>query len=519
MTVENERGNLAAAMTVGETAAIHPGWRTALPALVAVLIGVVLLFAGTARSLVGVWANSETYAHGFLVLPISGYLVWRSRRQIAALAPRPEPLGLVLVAGAALLWLIGRFAAVQVLEHLALALMLQATVLTLLGRRVTRALVFPLAYLLFAVPMGQGLVPSLQNFTADFSVSALRWAGVPVFHDGNYIATPTGNFLVAKACSGVRYLIASLALGVLFAGITYRNWPRRLVFVALSLIVPIFANGVRAFGIIYLAYVSNNGLALGVDHILYGWLFFALVMFLLLAIGMRFAQDAVADETPVVDPAPPSHGWPAFTAVGALALMVAGAAPAFAAYAAGRDAAPTVAIAPPTPASPWRAVAAEPAWRPDFPGASLVLSQVYARDGVDAELHVVYFARQGPGAELVNSENSLAGVGWQPAGTGSRRVNFAGRERDVSVVRYAHQGRRRTAWFWYWENGTVTADPYVAKWLEIRGKLTGTSPAAAMVGVVTDESGSDDPADVLESLLASLPAMDNLVARIAGAAD
>src|ERR1700730_1733866 len=164
-------------------------------------------------------------------------------------------------------------------------------IFTMFGWPVTRRLAFPLAYLYFAVPFGQAIEPRLQAITAALSVDMLRVVGVPVFADGNLISIPTGNFDVAEECSCLRFLIASIAIGTLFAGIMYRSWLRRAAFLGLSLALPVLGNCARAFGIILLAYATNNRLAAGVDHILYGWLFFALIMFVMLAIGIRFRDD------------------------------------------------------------------------------------------------------------------------------------------------------------------------------------------------------------------------------------
>ena len=76
-----------------------------------------------------------------------------------------------------------------------------------------RRILFPLAYLLFAVPLGDFLVGPLQDVTAVFTVWALQLTGIPVYLEGRFFYIPTGAFEVAEACSGIRYLIASLALG------------------------------------------------------------------------------------------------------------------------------------------------------------------------------------------------------------------------------------------------------------------------------------------------------------------
>ena len=152
--------------------------------------------------------------------------------------------------------------------------------IAILGREVAKAIMFPLGFLLLGVPMGEALIPPLMEWTADFTVAALQLSGIPVFREGLLFRDPSGNWSIVEGCSGVRYLIASFTVGVLFAYLSYRRAWKRLLFAAMSIIVPIIANGLRAYLIVMIAHLSNNQLAHGVDHFIYGWVFFGLVMLL-----------------------------------------------------------------------------------------------------------------------------------------------------------------------------------------------------------------------------------------------
>ena len=104
---------------------------------------------------------------------------------------------LVLAAGA--LWFAAAVADVLVVKQFALVFMLQAAILSVLGTRIARAAFFPLAFLLFAVPFGEVFVPTLIEWTADFTVSALRWSGVPVYREANMFIIPSGAWSVATS--------------------------------------------------------------------------------------------------------------------------------------------------------------------------------------------------------------------------------------------------------------------------------------------------------------------------------
>jgi exosortase len=124
----------------------------------------------------------------------------------------------------------------------------------------------------------------------DFTVLALQATGIPVYREGNQFTIPSGNWSVVEACSGVRYLLASFMVGTLFGYLTYRSTRRRWIFAAISIAVPIFANWVRAYLIVLLGHLSGNKLAVGADHLIYGWVFFGVVVGLMYAVGTLWAE-------------------------------------------------------------------------------------------------------------------------------------------------------------------------------------------------------------------------------------
>lgn len=280
--------------------ALPAAWRAALIRLGLAWIALIALFARDWADMVGQWWNSSTYNHILLVPFILGWLVAQRRDELLRLDPVAWWPPLLAFAGAALLWLLGEFAGVAGARQFAVVVMAIVAVAAIMGPAVVMGLRFPLAYMLFLVPLGDELIPLLQTVTARLTMVLLGLAHVPAHIDGVFITTPAGYFQVAEACSGVKFLIAMIAYGALVADVCFLSPWRRAAFMVVSVVVPIFANGMRAFGTIWIAGWYGIRFASSFDHVFYGWVFFALVMALCMAVGWRFFDRPV--DRPMIDP-------------------------------------------------------------------------------------------------------------------------------------------------------------------------------------------------------------------------
>ena len=387
---------------------LAPAWRAPLAMLGAAWLGLLALFARDWGAMADQWWSSSTYNHILLIPAILGWLVWLRAAELAKLAPRPCAPGLALVAMALLVWLLGAVSGLSLAREAGAVALLPATVLLLLGPRVGAALAFPLGYSAFLVPFGDELVPPLQTITAQLTIALTHLSGIPARIDGVFIDTPAGLFVVAEACSGVKFLIAMVAFGVLVGNVCFGTWPRRAAFLAVSVVVPILANGVRAWGTIAVAQVKGAEYAGGFDHIVYGWLFFAAVIALVLALAWRFFDRRPED--PMIDAAAiAASAWLARLegpAIRPLAALLAALALALAAQgwasAAERLTAPLPAqvFLPDVPGWTRADYAPALAWEPRAAGAEHRLLGSYAdAAGRRVDVFVALYAAQGEGRE------------------------------------------------------------------------------------------------------------------------
>jgi len=259
-------------------------------ALVLIICVFFCLYWSTFSKLIDIWSSSHTYGHGFFIPPIVAWLIYRKKQQIAQLNIAISLLGLMGVFGVSIFWFLAKLSGINVAEQFAVLILPLFIIWSIWGLLGIRLLAFPLFFLIFAVPVGDFLIPYLQFITADISVFMLEILGIPVYRDGMYIQIPNGNFLVAEACSGIRFLISTFTIGVLFAYLNIQSIQRRSLFIILCLIVPIIGNGLRAFLIILIGYLSDMQAAVGFDHLVYGAVFFSFILIVLLIIGHYIAE-------------------------------------------------------------------------------------------------------------------------------------------------------------------------------------------------------------------------------------
>jgi exosortase A len=461
-------------------------------AVLLILCWVLALNWQTTASMVSTWERSETYAHGFLIFPIALFLIWRRRERLAQVETEPFLPALFGVAAAGAIWLAGDLANAIGVEQLGMMAMIPFVLWTVLGTRMIRALAFPIAFLFFAIPFGEFLVPIFIDWTADFTVLAIRLSGVPIYRDGNAFWIPSGAWSVVEACSGVRYLIASVVVGCLYAYLAYRSAKRRAMFVLASLLVPIVANWLRAYIIVMMGHLSNNRIATGVDHIVYGWIFFGVVMFLLFLVGSRWREDdeqaTTVDQGVPAAPVVSARGSRTWAAVAGAFVVTAIWHPID--YWLDRDleSAPVILAAVP-PANGWVSDSEDLTdWRPALTGAKAEAVRTFTKDGVRVGLYLAYFHNQVQGAEAVRSHNELVwskNKRWRQAAAGTVDVDMDGKRMRTRTAVIAAPDQRLAVWQWYWIDGHVTASDYWAKFYQVVSRLQGHGDPAAWVVVYT----------------------------------
>lgn len=496
-------------------------WRRPLGALAMAWLAIGVLFAADWRDMAWQWWDSSTYNHILLVPPIIGWMVWQRREGLARLSPVAWQPGVALFALAAFLWVLGAFAGLSIARQAGAVAMLGASALALLGPRVGAGLAFPLCYTALLVPAGEELIPPLQMITAGLTIALVRLSGIPSVIDGVFIDTPAGLFEVAEACSGVKFLIAMIAFGLLVANACFVSWRRRMAFMAFCVAVPVLANGVRAFATILAAQYVGAKAATGFDHIVYGWVFFALVIALVVAVSWRFF-DRPADD-PMID----GEALAASSFLGrlerlslkpalALALMaaLAGGAQGWARAADGMEAAlPAQVFLPQVPG--WQRVDYAPAvwWQPRASGASHRLLGRYAdAQGREVDVFAAFYPAQREGMEAGGfGEGALmpdSAWSWQSPGPSA---GIAKSERLLANGRVG-----RIVQTYYRTGGLITGSNSRLKLANMADRLLLRERPTVLLILSAEEREGSDAAAALDAFRAATGPLDAWIDGMAG---
>ena len=475
-------------------------WAQVLPLLFGLIVWILFWYRDTALAMVAIWARADTYAHGFIVPPISLWLIWGKRRELALLRPEPTLWLFLPLLATTILWLMGELTAVNALTQFTFVLTLLLAIVSTLGFRISRRIAFPLAFLLLCGPVGDFLIPTLMEWTAWFTVVALRASGVPAFQEGLQFVIPSGNWSVVEACSGVRYVIASLTVGILFAYLNYVSLHRRLLFIGVSIIVPVIANWLRAYLIVMLGHFSGNKVAAGVDHLIYGWLFFGIVITIMFVIGARWSEVPPATRpvpAPRITARSPTLAARAWVVTVGIALLAAAGPIGFVAMDRD-DRTATPNLAGLTLPAGWREAAAFTDWKPAYANASVERQAAYTREDKTVGLYVGYYHNQDYQRKLVTSTNVLVRSNdptWIILSRNSAEINLEGIPPSIETAELLSKdiaASRLVVWQWYWINGKLTASDFEAKLLTAFSRLRGRGDDSAVIMLYAPPESATD---------------------------
>lgn len=497
-------------------------WISASIAIAIAFIGILWALWSTSLSFYNVWTEAETYNHGFMIFPISLWLVWQVRHELLKVTPRTSFSILLLFSASTVLWMLAYITGVQVVEQFAMVAMLITVSMAIIGWQLSLYLAFPLLFLFFAVPLGEDLVPPMMEYTATFTVTALELTGIPVYRDGMWFSLPTGNWSVVEACSGVRYIIASVTLGFLYAYVSYHTLWKRIAFIILSAILPIIANGIRAYMIVMIGHLSDMELATGVDHLIYGWVFFGLVMLLLFWIGGFWQEEHPSINVKQHTQADVKNGASRYFLIAALSVVIAFSARMMVSSDEIKTHSSNVALQTPTGINGWLLSKEKSLWEPGLLETQYRISAVYEKAGNQIAVFVALYPNQHQHYEAVSFDNAIIGSERKrqqeyflpPAKLNGDLLPETMNQAVVTQALSSFRTNSTLVWQWYRIGGTAFAGTYQSKTYEAWARIVEGRTDGAWIAVSTRTDPDDHGAakkQLKQFMIDMYPSIDSAI--------
>ncbi|MBN1455701.1 MAG: exosortase/archaeosortase family protein [Methanomicrobia archaeon] len=258
-----------------------------------ILLILAILYYRIFSWLASAWLHDPYYSHGFLVLLVSGFFAWHALRAFEPSEdrdPTPYQKGLIVFAAGLLIYAIGFITIFPFLMALSFLFTLSGLILFFYGKPVMRALLFPIAYLIFAIPLPSEFLDllgyQLQALSARYPTALLGLLGIPVARVGAEIHLADAAFTIGLPCSGMNSLIALLALAALFIYLLQCPWYRKLALLCSAVPIAIFANITRVTALLLIAYRYGAETATGFYHTLFSPLLFIIAFICLIALSI-----------------------------------------------------------------------------------------------------------------------------------------------------------------------------------------------------------------------------------------
>jgi exosortase len=260
--------------------------RSTIPGYLAVVgLFVGLIYYPVFLDLFHVWSSDPDYGHGYLVLPISLYLIWRDRKNLLSLEVSSWRLGWIIMIFWSVMFYIGTIGRIDTITFLSMFLYITGAVSVTIGKRGLLSLLFPIFFLIFMFPIPSEIYTRITNplmlVSTIASSNILEALNLPILRDGNIITLPNYTMKVVQACSGIRSLISIMALSLLMGYLLIKSNFSRIILATLAVPIAIIGNIFRIVATALIAFYISPQLAEGFSHELAGIIVFVLAIILL----------------------------------------------------------------------------------------------------------------------------------------------------------------------------------------------------------------------------------------------
>jgi len=453
----------------------------------------------TLRELGVLWWRSYTYGHGLLVAPVCLYLLWEKYPELQETPHSVSLSGLFFLTVFNGIWWIAYSIDINILVKVVVLVMPALIVWTVLGKHVFKLLLFPLTYILVAVPVWDPLESILQVLTAYTVAGGLSLVGVPVFLESTYISIPEGQFHIEEVCAGLRYFLAALAIALLFSHMYLKKLSVQMVFVGTALAIAVVVNWVRVFLVILAGHLSNMQHSFVHEHVGLGWWIFSISLIPVFALGIYMHRKSANQAGLPVGVHSTPKSIPGYKPVIVLlsSVLVLILTPVSANQLKQRGIERDFPVVLPEGIGGWEGpFELESIVNISYASADYSLIRSYKKNNDKLALFVAGYNSQSQGKELVHYENRVVGSSnWNIYKNGKILLSNSG-ETKLAVkesLLKRKQGQVAVMWQWYTVAGENTSSEMMAKLLQLKSIVTGNSRAKVTIlvsGIYADASSA-----------------------------
>jgi len=480
-----------------EAATINRKFLLTMGAILVAIVG----FGGPLLNLITRWNRQEEYSHGYLIVAVAICLLWLRRDVLRKNVGQPSWFGPILILLALCMHVVGKLSSILVLSQVGFVIVVIGVTLGLGGYALLRTAIFPIAFLLFAIPLpyfiDAKLTLQLQLISSELGVAFIRLFGLPVYLDGNIIDLGNYKLQVVEACSGLRYLYPLLSLSFL-AAYLFRApfWQQTLIFLS-GIPIAIGMNGLRIGLVGILVDRYGTEMAEGMLHFFEGWVIFIacsallLAEMYLLALASRrsFPEVINLPKAPIISPkfsgASSINPSPLVTC---LLLLCAGALLVF--TVSGREESTQQRsrfVEFPAQLGQWegRPAVLDEQTEKGLGLDDYILSDYSRATGDAVNLYVAYYASQRQSESPHSPIVCIPGGGWIISKIQQISYDNFGQIQPLNRVVIQKGSAKQLVYYWFDERGRVVTNEYLAKIYLLADAILMNRTDGALVRLVT----------------------------------
>ena len=448
----------------------------------------IIFFWNSINDWVALWSEDKTYSHGVLIPFLTLYLIWQKKELLIKSSLKPAYSLLLALSLTLVLWLLASITDTKTIELTLLPLIFIFAYTSIIGYQSSFIIIAPLLFLLLATPIWSILTPVLQKMAVISNEAALTLTGIPTYIVGTKISIPAGNFEIEGGCSGLKYLVATLALGAFYALSNFNKLKPVFLIIGLSIVFSIVLNWVRIYIIILIGEYTDMQSPLMNDHDNFGWMLYGaglVPLFLLIKkVTKNFSDNEKSiKNTSDTDTKNIQRYFPA------LPILLIVITAIFSNHLESMTPHSFENIPAPQAISPWAGPIYENKWKPDYKGATIEKNLLYigTNEKPDITLNIFYYGKQSQGSELINELNSIS----SPHMIKSQDI-LENKEFDfIENIVTTSDNKLRIVFYWFHIDDKNTIKPAFAKLLQAKELLSGEA-TSSLISVSTECSNQCD---------------------------